>query len=420
MKTKFFHNEKLYYVLIVAACALVMAVTIGLTSNCSSLFFIPVSEGIGVPRGSVGVINTVLMISYAGSSMMAGFVYRKFSMMKMFLFCAVLMPVGYGMYAAADQLYQFYLLSLIIGAAEPYVSLLPVARIIGNWFFEKSGTALGIATMGTGIGGMLLGSLSGMWIESLGWRATYLIQALIMLAVLMLTGIFVLREKPADVGFKPYGSHAQLPAEDCSGRSFRQYRFSAVFIITCFATVLHAAGSQTMVSVLEPHLENVGYAASKAALILSVCMGVLAVCKIFFGMLLDKLGIRRVTYLGIVVMVMTFVVSIFARYTVMMLLIFPLMGFACSYITVGIPYLVRKVFGAREYAAFFGVVSALENLGSSVIPTVSGMVYDATSSYVPLFVAAIIFVSFSGMLYTYVFRWVSREKRQAAASGRNS
>ena len=162
-----------------------------------------------------------------------------------------------------------------------------------------------------------------------------------------------------------------------------------------------------------------GYAASKAALILSVCMGVLAVCKIFFGMLLDKLGIRRVTYLGIVVMVMTFVVSIFARYTVMMLLIFPLMGFACSYITVGIPYLVRKVFGAREYAAFFGVVSALENLGSSVIPTVSGMVYDAMSSYVPLFVAAIIFVSFSGMLYTYVFRWVSREKRQAAAAGQN-
>ena len=70
MKTKFI-NARNYCFIIVACCCLMMGVNVGMAFSCAGIFYVPVSESIGVSVGKFGIymsimyVASTLMLSYA-------------------------------------------------------------------------------------------------------------------------------------------------------------------------------------------------------------------------------------------------------------------------------------------------------------------------------------------------------------------
>ena len=80
--------------------------------------------------------------------------------------------------------------------------------LVSNWFVEKRGTAIGIALVGTSLGGAIFPQYGTAMIESLGWRGAYQSELVFPLVLLFLT-IFVIRSEPADKNMLPYGGKAE-------------------------------------------------------------------------------------------------------------------------------------------------------------------------------------------------------------------
>ena len=55
-----------------------------------------------------------------------------------------------------NELWQFYALSLVQFAAVPGTIMLPAGKLIGIWFPEARGRAMGFASMGANVGGATL------------------------------------------------------------------------------------------------------------------------------------------------------------------------------------------------------------------------------------------------------------------------
>ena len=404
MKKQFIRSESLYHKLIVLACLLVLCVSIGITSNASGVFVVPICEDLGYSRASVGLISTILMLASAVSAAFGGIVYKKISIMNLYRVSVIILGVSFTLYSACQELYQFYILSAIVGIVEPYAVSFPFTQIINNWYYERTGTAMGLASMGTGIGGMVFGYLCGRWVTSIGWRMTYLVLGLTMLVVLISMGIFILREKPEEVGMKPFGVKKQEVVSDEPSLSFAKYKTSPIFIFMCLAMLAQGAGSQALISIQTPNLQSVGYTAAAAATVLAISNGALAACKFGIGVLIDKLGIRRSTYISVLVMMGGLTIYMLAGQRFLIPAVVLFMGVACSFTMVGFPIIVRNVYGTKEYTSFYGLTTSCNSIGAALMPTFSGVVYDKTDSYVLFFAIMIGVVATCLITYTVMFR----------------
>jgi sugar phosphate permease len=76
---------------------------------------------------------------------------------------------------------------------------------VSRWFTRSRGRAMGIAALGTSVGGIVIAPLFGLGFESIGWRMTLRIVAacVVVLAVPLL--LFVFRNHPRDLGLLPEG-----------------------------------------------------------------------------------------------------------------------------------------------------------------------------------------------------------------------
>ena len=123
---------------------------------------------------------------------------------------------------------------------------MPITFILNNWFKTDVGTALGLASMGSGIGGALFNALAGIWIEAYGWRATYRILTAVILALAIPCVYFVIKRRPEEKGCTPYEKRGkdnntktekeyrdELHRDMTAGVTFEQARRTKFFRIFC-------------------------------------------------------------------------------------------------------------------------------------------------------------------------------------------
>lgn len=170
-----------------------------------------------------------------------------------------------------------------------------VIATVSAWFPDKKGLCSGCLMMGFGASALVLGNAAdAMFKSSLGWRATYVIIGVALLAVLSLTGIFLKKPSPDTLFPAPAGSKANKGGEEkgqelTSKQMLTRPSFWMAFICISF---LAAVGSSVIsfakdlaLSVQAPEPLAVSLVG-----ILSICNGV---GRILTGILFDAIGCRK-------------------------------------------------------------------------------------------------------------------------------
>ena len=129
--------EPIYRWVIVSASALMLALSMGMIVNGTSVFFIPLFDEFGWQRGDVSLINTSGLVGLAIGGIFMGRIADKTPIRWVILFGATV--IGLCMLGAsqADALWQFYLLFFIagfLGAAALFAPLIAnVGQLVQNW-----------------------------------------------------------------------------------------------------------------------------------------------------------------------------------------------------------------------------------------------------------------------------------------------
>lgn len=377
---------------IVAAGFLVMFCTIGIVNNCAGLFTKPVCEDMGFSRGAMAVNMTILSACQMVVALFGGKIFVRFDVKWIMRISSIALAVGYFCYSLAPSLPVFYLLSIVVGFAMGGMTALPLSLLIGNWFHERRGFAIGVAFMGSGIGGMLFNAVAGHLITDLGWRSTYRILGVVAFAVLVPVAWLVIRTKPADMGLTPYGQSADETTEEFDNRGMTLKEamhtggFWALCLVTAFGNISLCALNQNVT----PHLSDEGYALTTAANISAVMLGGLACGKMLLGWLYDKLGARRATLLANLCTVLGVTGALFCKFPPMILAIIVGFSLGNAFGSVANPIIVQSIYGRKNYSAILGVVTACNNLAGVCTPVIIGGVYDRFGSYSPAFAAMIL------------------------------
>lgn len=140
---------------IVAAGFLIMGAAYGIVTNCVGLFVKPVTENMGFTRQAFSMNQTLVSFAMMAIPLLSGKIFGRFNIKTVMRLCTVTLVLAYGAYSLCTSLPMFYGCSVVVGLSLGGVTSVPLSLLISNWFHERRGLAIGVAFMGSGVGGMV-------------------------------------------------------------------------------------------------------------------------------------------------------------------------------------------------------------------------------------------------------------------------
>ncbi len=354
------------------------AMTFGIALYCFT-FWIPLwMAEFNVGRGDVLALFFAIQISMG---LLAPFSGRAMDTMSIRLLVCV------GLVGFASALAFSALATSLMGVAIAFCTLgilgpllagpLAAQTLITRWFVERRGLALGISTVGTSIGGLLLPPLVTSLQAAVGWRDTNFVMAAFLVLVLTPLVLVLVREPKAAVG----ATNEQEATPALPSLSTSQILRHRVFWGVCLAFVPLSLALGAVQQNIAPLSADAGIDAVQASLLVSIMAFVMIGAKLVFGALADTTD-HRWLFLG----------SIVSAGAALVLLQLPGLDFAALVVVSaclgvaggGLLPLLGSVISGRLGTASFGRVMGL--LGPFTIlaaagPWFAGEVRDATNSY---------------------------------------
>lgn len=401
---------------IVAACFLTMFCTFGIVYNCNGLFIVPVTTEMGFTRQQMAMNSTIISSMMMVISLFAGKIFSRFNVKHVMRVGALVMVIGYAGYSMAQSLSMFYMSSVLVGLGMACTAVLPISIVINSWFNLKRGTAMGIASTGSGIGGMILNQVAGKLIPAVGWRQSYLMLACLMGLVILPCVFFIIKKDPAEIGLEPFGGVGRVVTNvQDDGLTLAEATKTKKFWVFICILVVNAVATGGIVQNLAPYINELGYPYSFGATMASLNMASLAAGKFLLGNLYDRKGARFTTVCACacsaIAMGSMVLASVFMPSFGLMLLC---SGIGCAFGSTGIPILVRMVFGNKDYSSLYGVSSFASNLGGALSPILIGRLFDATGTYKTGFSLFCVLSVFAATVFFLLLGEKKTKKTQAA------
>ena len=221
----------------------------------------------------------------------------RYSIRRVMIAGAILTSMGFAASSFITSLWQYYLVvGSFIAIGTSAMGNMASATLVANWFIQRRGTALGIATVGISLSGLVMPPLATWLIEIVGWRASFQIYAVATALIVIAPVAMLVFNSPEDIGLHPDAASGPSEEEDTSSLDhsvtqrglLRDSRFWLLSItfgigIGCLSAIL---------THLVPALTDQGFSAYWAATALSIAASCGIAGKFLFGWLVDRLDPR--------------------------------------------------------------------------------------------------------------------------------
>lgn len=367
--------------LIVASLFVTLLVVFGGGYNTFGVFLPPLVHEFHWSREEVSKLPSVLALAGGFSAPLVGLVLDRLEARFVIVvgaLCAGLAFLG------ASHAHSFHWLAgsyLLLGVGVGCSTLLPCSFVVANWFEERRGLAMGVTFAGTSLGGMIMTLVASHAIAAGGWRLGYLVLALPALLLVAPLVLLTVRSRPP--GEKPGGPPRSR--EDLPGlvvRSALRTRSFWMIAIAQFCFSFAAAGAAAH---LIAYLIGLGYAATRAALVMALIFGLTSVGKLAVGVLADRLGGRLALAACFLVAAGGFLLVLGASRVPVLAVCVLLLGLTFGAPLVLVPMVITQSLGLRNFGGIAGLTGMLGTLGAASGPPVAGRIFDATGSYVHAF-----------------------------------
>lgn len=274
------------------------------------------------------------------------------------------------------------------GIGFGYASATPPAV---KWFPPaKTGMVVGIVVSGFGLASVYISPLANFLIARVGVSNTMLVFGVGFLAVVCFLAQFLrnppaVRAVPKTVASAPGTApqKAAAPSDFSPGEVLKTPAFYLIWI-----TYFFAAGAGLMVIGKLAKMVD-AQAGFKAGFLLVALLAIgNAGGRLVAGFASDKIGRTRVLAMCLALQALLMFLMPSLRSAPVMILFSILMGFNYGSNLAIFPSITKDFFGLKNFGVNYGLVFTAWGFGGLVLPTMSGMIYDATQSFRYAFYAA--------------------------------
>lgn len=409
---------KKHYHWVIAAVVLVQLIVCGGINNNLSIFTIPVTEGLGISRSAYSIAFGLKGITSFLGTFFSGAILLHFGYRKPVLSCLVVAMTGLGILSLSENAVTLGIGFMILGLADGICITAGPARIVSVWFHKHQGTVLGCVNAATGLGGSLMCLLLSGVIGSAGWNMAYL-TGVILVAVIGVIILITVRDRPRDMGLRPYGEGEVLQNkkhrradEHWIGYTEAQMKRTPVFYMMIAGTFLSYLFAGIAHGVFVPHMQDSGLTAQEAATMQSTLMLVLAVLKIGLGVLSDAVGSKWTFLMCMVGSIVSQFLLLNVTNTGSALAAALVYTLALPLTSLMIPLLSAALFGYQAQAKCLGIFLAVGTIAGTIAPIIANSVYDTVGSYHPVFWGAAIGMAAMIPLYLWMYQLADRDKKR--------
>ena len=357
-----------------ATAAFLQMMAMALTTTALSFFVGPVCRELGFSRGSFTVYYSLMTAAGTLASPFLGQAVQRRGVRTVAAVSAVWTAAGLMAFSLCDRLWMFYLAGAFTGFfGTACVSLCASVTVQTGYEGSAASRITGLVMAGSGLGGMAVSLILPGVIESWGWRWGYRLTALCWLAM-GLCAVWLLDEStPSERAVK-----GQEPGMT-RGEALRSSKLY-LLILTIFLLSAASGVQQQLPAVLSDR----GLDTARVSIGMSVFTLSLALGKIFPGILSGKTGPKT----GGMIMVMLYAGGFFLMSRGFLMPGLVTLAAGMGTVTTLMPIAARAVFGSREYAAIWSILSAVSNLGALTAAPLFGLAFDVAGSYAGALTAA--------------------------------
>ncbi|MEG0191255.1 MAG: MFS transporter [Lachnospiraceae bacterium] len=391
---------------VVLGCMVITSTMVPLIMALSNKFLIQITEEMNITRSSFTLVSMILQ---ALGIFLSPFVSKKLAngnMKKIQSFSILGFVLAYASYSLAQNVWHLYISAFVVGIFYLNATLIPVSMMITNWFIKKRGLAMSLAMAGIGVGGFIFSPVITHFLNTYGWRVTYRLMALIVLALALPISLFVLRKKPEDMGLQAYGKDEST--NDVNQKkvkptglslSVAQSKYKVFFwlmLIGMFANGIINAGA---LGHFPPAMEEL-HGASVQAVIISMYSLIGIFGKILLGWINDQFGIKASTTFGCVAFGMSFLFMLLGENTSMLYIMAIFFGLGNAIGTVVPPLVTAEIFGREKYGKAYGIANSATQVGLSLGSLFVASIYDTAGNYQWAWIALIVLtgITYAGWL----------------------
>jgi MFS family permease len=360
-------------------------------SESFTVFLKPISENFGWDRAQVVSVYSLTWLAMGLSAPVVGRVFDRSGPRAVYSFGVFLLGAAFLIAAYAQSLWQFQLsIGLCGGFGAALIGNVSNSILLGRWFGPRLPTAMAVVYSAMGGGVLALLPASQLLINHIGWRGTYLLFGVIVLALLVPLSLLPWRRFASGAPQVMRKVEDDLADEGWTLPSaIRHHAFWALFSTFFFTAVGMYAISAQIVA----YLIDAGFAPLQAA----TAWGFSGVV-LLFGMLgvtsLDGLIGRRPSVLisyaiSIVGIVLLWLIQYYPNYwllTAFVLTFGSMIGSRGPLISAT----AIRFFRGKRVGTIFGMISIGSGLGSALGSWSGGLLHDLTHSYNQIIVFALI------------------------------
>ena len=366
-------------------CAALALSAIGGVGMWSVIVALPaVQTEFGVARSAASLPYTMTMICFGFGGILMGRLSDRVGIMAPVTGGAIALGVGYVVGSQATSLWQFILAQgLLVGVASS-ATFAPLIADTSLWFTRHRGMAVSIIASGSYVAGTVWPPVVQHFIQTAGWRRTYLGIAVFCVAA-MLPLALTLRGRAPRTETTSAMSPAALRSSQPLGMS-----------PAALQTVLIIAGLSCCVAMSMPQVHivaysgDLGHGAARGAEMLSLMLGFGVVSRLASGWICDRIGGRRTLLLGASLQALALGLFLPFNSLASLYVVSALFGLSQGGIVPAYAVIVREFYPPEEAGMRVGTVIMATVFGMALGGWMSGVIFDLTGSYQTAFVNGIL------------------------------
>ncbi|MCY4262886.1 MAG: MFS transporter [Candidatus Dadabacteria bacterium] len=266
-----------------------------------------------------------------------------------------------------------------MGGGFPYIL---AVTIISRWFVKKRALAIGIATAGVPVSGLVVNPLTTWLIESFGYERA-LIYLSIIFTVMLCFG-FLVKSRPEDMNMKAYGEDSEDLAEQ---KETSDWSAKEAFSHSSF-WLMYAAfffGFNTFLIIIV-NLFNFSVGSGITPLVAAGAPAFIGagsiIGRIFFsGVVINILRDVRILFVCYFLQASSIILILSVAEVWSLYLFGFLFGFFYSGWVPMFPTILGRFYGLKSLGSIFGVFGTAFSLAAISGPLISGFLFDMTQSY---------------------------------------
>ena len=187
--------------------ALVVAGAVG----APGVFILPLQQEFGWSTAEISSALSIRLLLFGLMAPFAAALLNRYGLRNVTLVSLLIVVSGMTVSLAMTKVWQLMLLwGVVVGFGTGMTALVLGATVAARWFNQRRGLVVGILTASSATGQLVFLPLLASLTDHFGWRFAVALMCAV-LAIAALAVLLLMRDRPSDVGLRPFGDDGTQP-----------------------------------------------------------------------------------------------------------------------------------------------------------------------------------------------------------------